>query len=809
MSRLEGIIPALETAHAFAYVRRMAGRWPADALVLVCLSGRGDKDVAHVAEPARGARVTSGPVPTDILPASQVAELINGLVKALRAYHMYLPNNPIYQRASDNLRIAFQPIWAVLDELVLTVAETDFVWEEQVVYHQLNKAESIAWGLFKDGMRSLTIRRGAELEELPRFLETINRARFLPTDAGDDLLTLLWEQEFEFIQYKFIEFFGDTGAGLPEQTGSYAASGQEAEAAARDRRAAAAQEAPPRPKGVVDLEEFDSTLYFLEEKEINQVAAAVEDEYRRDVRMAALNILFDLFETQAEEATRGEILGTLESLFPNLLNARDFRTAATILRECRVLSQRASGLAPAQAARLDGFVAKLSEPAIVSQLVQSIDEVPALAGEPTVGEVLGELRATALEPILTWIPKLASPALRKVLEEVADRLAEAHPAEVLRILRSPESEALAAVVALCGRLQLTQTVPGLGETVAHKDAAVRLASVQALAQLGTPAALAFIEKALEDDDRAVRLAAIRVVGGRGYKGAQQRVEGIVLGKAVKEMDLTEKMAFFEAYGVHRGRGGPQADERDAAAARPAPDEGGLGDPRLRRDRAREDPDARGARGPPAGRRRQGSRGAERREPRAAGDRRMTTPAEHDGERRVGGPPPPGRAGAPARALHGAPEPQALPGGERDGPEGARRPRHRRARAGGPRGRPGDPPGGRLHLRELHPPPARARQLRVVQPDPGDAAGVLGRRAAGARVGQPARVADLPEPAAEPVRAGRPRRALRGAVRAPGVGRGPGPRGRARRASRSTIPTPSRPRSRPSGSTRRAWRSPRT
>jgi tryptophan synthase beta chain len=48
--RLEGIIPALETAHAFAWVRRMAGRWPAGTLVLVCLSGRGDKDVAHVAQ---------------------------------------------------------------------------------------------------------------------------------------------------------------------------------------------------------------------------------------------------------------------------------------------------------------------------------------------------------------------------------------------------------------------------------------------------------------------------------------------------------------------------------------------------------------------------------------------------------------------------------------------------------------------------------------------------------------------------------------------------------------------------------------
>jgi tryptophan synthase beta chain len=47
--RLEGIIPALETAHAFAWVLRERGRWDAGDPVLVCLSGRGDKDVAHVA----------------------------------------------------------------------------------------------------------------------------------------------------------------------------------------------------------------------------------------------------------------------------------------------------------------------------------------------------------------------------------------------------------------------------------------------------------------------------------------------------------------------------------------------------------------------------------------------------------------------------------------------------------------------------------------------------------------------------------------------------------------------------------------
>jgi hypothetical protein len=497
--------------------------------------------------------VTGQPL-TDVLPATQVAELINSIVKALRAFHMYLPNNPIYQRATDNVRTAFGPIWAALDQLVLTVAETDFVWEEQVVYHQPAKGESLAWGLFKDGMRSLTIRRGAEDEELTRFLETVNRARYLAADAGDDLLTLLWEQEFQFIQYHFVEFFGEGGGAMPEASGTYSAGGSEPEAA-KARHAQAVEEAPPRPKGVVDLEDFDSTLYFLDEAEINAVAADLQDEYRRDARGSAINVLFDLFELQGDPPVRDEILGTLEGLFPNFLNARDFRTAAAVLREAKTVGARAPGLLPAHRARLEAFVTKLSEPAIVSQLVQSLDEAPAVAGQAEVAEVLSELQGAALEPVLAWLPNLSSAPLREVLEGVVDRLAAAHGNEVLRILKNPDSEALAGVVPLCGRLMLHQSVPGLGEVTRHREPALRLGAVQALAQLGTPAALGFIEQAIEDPDRGVRLAAVRAAGARGYKGALKRVEGVVLGRAVKEMDLTEKMAFFEAYGAIAGPAG--------------------------------------------------------------------------------------------------------------------------------------------------------------------------------------------------------------------------------------------------------------
>jgi tryptophan synthase beta chain len=50
LSRLEGIIPALETAHAVAWILREAGRWGADEPVLLCVSGRGDKDVGTLTE---------------------------------------------------------------------------------------------------------------------------------------------------------------------------------------------------------------------------------------------------------------------------------------------------------------------------------------------------------------------------------------------------------------------------------------------------------------------------------------------------------------------------------------------------------------------------------------------------------------------------------------------------------------------------------------------------------------------------------------------------------------------------------------
>ena len=49
LSRMEGIIPAVESAHAVAYARKVAGTMDKDQIIVINLSGRGDKDVAAIA----------------------------------------------------------------------------------------------------------------------------------------------------------------------------------------------------------------------------------------------------------------------------------------------------------------------------------------------------------------------------------------------------------------------------------------------------------------------------------------------------------------------------------------------------------------------------------------------------------------------------------------------------------------------------------------------------------------------------------------------------------------------------------------
>ncbi len=465
------------------------------------------------------------------------------LLKGLRAIQLYLPNNPVYQRAVANIRTAFEPVWEHTTELTLQVAETDLIWEGTAVLEQDTKSESVAWILFKDGIRAVTLLPGAEDEEIVRFLQVIQQAKTLERESTDDLLTLLWEQDFQTIRYDYVELGMDEVPQLER-------SEEQPEVKPADVRQEVEEEQPTEtPKGIVTVDDFDATLYFLDEEEIDYLRREIEREYKQDLKDNVLTMLFDLLELQTYSTVRAELLSIIENFVPYLLAVGDFHSVAYILKENHVILERARELLPEHRQLLEDFPAKLSEPQSLGQLLQALDEAAVHPTEDELGELFRELRPSALETVLAWLPKLTNERVRSLLYASARRLAQAHPEHLAKSLEGDDEGVLLETVGLVKELKLPPVVPALGKLLADAHVTVRRGVVDALGAIGTPGAMKQLEQALEDGDRDVRIATVRVFGTQGYRQALNGITAAVTGRKLRDADLTEKTAFFEAYGM--------------------------------------------------------------------------------------------------------------------------------------------------------------------------------------------------------------------------------------------------------------------
>ncbi|HWJ22408.1 MAG TPA: HEAT repeat domain-containing protein, partial [Gemmatimonadaceae bacterium] len=484
---------------------------------------------------------------TPPFPKALVEEMLRAFGRAARAHQLYLHNNPIYLKAVDTARAAFAAIWAHVDEFVLSVTETELIWEGAVVQSETEKAaDSLPWLLFKDGIRELRFLRGFEQDELVALLDLLRRARVAQPDE-DDLLTMLWEQDFGSLRYQYVDLAVDNVAPVDSVASE--------ERPQRVPPPAEEEEEQPERAGIVNIDDFDSTLYFLDETEIEYLRTEVDKEYASDLRRNVLTVLLDIFEQQRASAVREEIAGTLESLIVTLLSSGQLRTVAFMLREVGVTAERAPELDAATKARLLSLPERLSQPSALGQLLQTLEEAAELPPQDALGELFDQLRPAALGTVLAWIGRTQNARVRALLEAAAARLAASNTAELVRLIGVSDRAVAAEAIRRAGALKSPAAVAPLSKVLAEGDAGLRLSAALALGEIGTPGAMQWLERAVEDPDRDVRVATARLLAQRMHRQGLPRIEAAVKGRTVRDADLTEKVAFFEAYGALCGEGG--------------------------------------------------------------------------------------------------------------------------------------------------------------------------------------------------------------------------------------------------------------
>ena len=467
---------------------------------------------------------------------------------------MYLPNNPVYRGAIDTLRAGFASVWSDIDELTLVMTESEIRWFGATVAGESGVAKSpdnLGWLFYKDGIREIKISKGFEEAEVIKFLEIIQRARKGSADE-DDLVTMLWEADLTLLAYKYVDLLQEGGGA-----GSELADGGEVTApgAGEVRRAAEEAVEESRAGGIVNMADFDGTLYFLDDREVEYLQDEIKREYQQDLRTNVVAVLLDIFEAQPDPEIRSEVLENIHTLMVYLLTTGHFRGVANLLREGQQALQRGADVTPDQRQKLSDLPERLSAADALTQLVQALDEAPTLPPGEELVELFDQLRPTALATVFLWLSKIQNERLRPLLEAAAGRLAGANTSELVRLIHAPEREVSSEAIRRAGALKAQAAVLALGKTLGEIDVERRQLAVQALSEIASPGALQALERAIEDGDRDVRITAVRALTMKAYRPVLARLEAVVKGKGVREADLTEKMAFFEAYGALCGDGG--------------------------------------------------------------------------------------------------------------------------------------------------------------------------------------------------------------------------------------------------------------
>lgn len=497
------------------------------------------------------------------LPIGEVTELFVVLGKALRAQQLYDENNPVYQRFVSQFGDAVGGLWGEMDRLQIGVEEDRFTWMGEEVYKSTSRADSLAFLLYKDGIREFTILQGLETNELTLLLQVLNRARDLRPE-GDDLLTVLWEKDLQFFKYQFVDLLadgvdlpvgGDVGDGRFQQVleGEMEEKGAEEEGEARE-EAKGREEASESPSQV-SSDDFNPTLYSLDPQEMARMQEEIQIEMARDLRGDVLAALFDRVEEPRFPERQQEILEIFRILLPNFLSRGALNSAGTILEEVVRLLAAEGALKDKQKAYAERILDEVSGASTLRELIQALEDGTISPNPAELAAFLQHLRAGALEPLLRGAEEAEDPGIKTIIQDAVKGIAQKYRVAVIQSMESTDPVVAAGACSLAGKMQLSEAAAGVAHLLGHANARVRMAAVEAAVDLKASTAVGALQEALQDSDRDVRIAAARGLGVLRYRPAAAYFRGIIESKAIRHADISEQIAFFENYGLLQDPGG--------------------------------------------------------------------------------------------------------------------------------------------------------------------------------------------------------------------------------------------------------------
>lgn len=466
--------------------------------------------------------------------SKEARDIIQNLIKSKKTIRMYPQNNPIYAKILEDSYARFKSFFDYHESIVLSIKQNSILYDNEQIYYNPDKEDNLALFFFKDGLRELTFKKGLMREELEEFLKII--ALDFDRDAiDDDVVTLLWEKDFQNIQYVVDEAFL---ADADEE--DYAIKTEEQ---AKEKVTDVNDLMKAYEDGFVQEDVKGISIVPLTDNDLQMLVKELEKDSSEKIGKLTL-ILFEII-YQSEDKTDVEQAFTfLKDAINFSMKHGDMETAIEVMRKAKKILENPL-MSENEKRYMMLLPSYLGTDEIISLLADILDS--GIEIDMTIyDEFVACLEKNAIEPLIKYLGELKTIRARKNVIEALISIGKKDIQALSRGLDDQRWYVVRNIIYILRRIGDRKAIDYLLKTVKHSDIRVRKEGIKALGELGGKEGVQTLRECLDDTDMQIRVAAAKSFASIGSEAPKRILLDKIAEKSFKDKDFEEKKEFFEA-----------------------------------------------------------------------------------------------------------------------------------------------------------------------------------------------------------------------------------------------------------------------
>jgi len=479
----------------------------------------------------------------------------SAFIKAIKAFRFYPPDNPTLKGFREQVLKKFQFFLNKYQSFVIHVAEYDLSYKGKILYENRDVKTSLAFLLYKDGLREIRFMKGLEEWEVQGIIDIIKQSDNI-NQLEDDIVTLMWEKDFEHISHLATdEFLEETPVVVPDNIDQFRKN-------LVFKPLAHHVEVDPAEEGSeegVDLDEIlsraieepapfvsDRSVYFLTSDEVEGLRKDVEAEIDPTFVFNIMDILFEILALEKEPEPYQDGVNTLIKTLDAFLTLGEFTKATELLQRVNIIL-KTYDLQDWQIESIRKIIVEAGDEVRIDRIGKVLEREEVRLED--VNAYLSLLQKNSITPLIKLLGELKNSKARRVFCDALSEIGKNAVELITPFIDDRRWFLVRNITYILGRIGKEQSFPYILKAFNHEEIRVRREAIQALGLIGGSKAVGLLVKAVTDNDVRIRCMAAINLGKVGKEAGLIPLLEVVQSKDFYKRQPVEIKAFFNAIGM--------------------------------------------------------------------------------------------------------------------------------------------------------------------------------------------------------------------------------------------------------------------